>query len=108
MEQVLQARMPHQEDIHVEMIPIEWHRHIHAEADTVVKSLLPKSIPTLRFIESDYLSDVLFYFAKDRGQSIINHCTRMFNSAYHDFMAAQPHFGGKVAIVGYSYVRRVM
>ncbi|KAI9490325.1 DDHD domain-containing protein [Zychaea mexicana] len=40
---------------------------------------MPKTIPTIRLIESDYLSDVMFYFTKERGQSIINHVTSSFN-----------------------------
>ncbi|KAI8149267.1 DDHD domain-containing protein [Fennellomyces sp. T-0311] len=101
MQQVLQTRMP-QEDVRIKMIPIEWHRHIHLETDPKVHRIQPKSIPTMRMIESDYLADVLYYFSKDRGQSIIDHVTQQFNSAYHDFMEQQPNFNGKVAILGYS------
>lgn len=102
MHQVLQARMPHQEEVHIEMIPIEWHRHIHKETDPAVHRILPKSIPTLRLIESDYLADVLYYFSKDRGQSIINHVTREFNATYNRFIKTRPNFTGKIAILGYS------
>lgn len=101
MHQVLQARRPDQ-DVEIELIPIEWHRHIHAETDANVHRILPKSIPTVRLIESHYLADVLYYFSKDRGQSIINHVTQMFNKAYHTFMDQHPGFDGKVAILGYS------
>ncbi|KAI9252925.1 DDHD domain-containing protein [Phascolomyces articulosus] len=84
------------------MIPIEWHRHIHSETDEWVHRVMPKNIPTVRLIESDYLSDVMYYFTKERGQSIINHVTKSFNQSYHDFMEQQPNFNGKISILGYS------
>ncbi|KAI8341663.1 hypothetical protein BC941DRAFT_338328, partial [Chlamydoabsidia padenii] len=61
-----------------------------------------KSIPTIRLIENDYLADVLFYFSKSRGQSIIDNVTRLFNTSYHNFMEKHPDFDGKIVILGYS------
>ncbi|KAI9323066.1 DDHD domain-containing protein [Dichotomocladium elegans] len=40
-----------------------------------------KSIPTIRMIENDYLADVLYYFSKDRGQSIVDNVTHLFNTS---------------------------
>lgn len=101
MRQVLQTRMPGQE-MQIKMIPIEWHRHIHQETDPAIHRILPKSIPTLRMIETDYLADVLYYFSPNRGESILRHVTQEFNAAYDLFMKEQPNFCGKIAILGYS------
>ncbi|CDS02858.1 hypothetical protein LRAMOSA00261 [Lichtheimia ramosa] len=101
MRQVLQTRMPGQE-MQIKMIPIEWHRHIHQETDPAIHRILPKSIPTLRMIETDYLADVLYYFSPNRGESILRHVTQEFNAAYDTFMKEQPNFCGKIAILGYS------
>ncbi|KAI7879794.1 hypothetical protein K492DRAFT_195655 [Lichtheimia hyalospora FSU 10163] len=101
MHQVLQARMPGQQ-MQIKMIPIEWHRHIHQETDPAIHRILPKSIPTLRMIETEYLADVLYYFSPNRGESILRHVTQEFNAAYDTFMKEQPNFCGKIAILGYS------
>lgn len=61
-----------------------------------------RSIPTMRMVNNDYLSDAFFYLSKDRGQSIVNHVTYTFNNAYNQFMTENPGFNGKVAILAYS------
>ncbi|KAI7848605.1 DDHD domain-containing protein [Circinella umbellata] len=101
MKEVLATKLP-QEDIRIKMIPIEWHRHVHAQTDHWIDRVMPKTIPTVRLIQSDYLSDVMYYFTKERGQSIIDHVTKQFNDSYHHFMEQQPNFNGKISILGYS------
>ncbi|KAI9249555.1 DDHD domain-containing protein [Sporodiniella umbellata] len=99
--QVLQAKVP-DHDVRIELIPIEWHKHIHENVDPLMKKITLKSIPTIRLIENEYLSDVLFYFSKDKGQQIIQHVTHLFNNAYQSFMKKHPYFDGKIVILGYS------
>jgi hypothetical protein len=99
--QVLQAKVP-DHNVRIELIPIEWHRHIHDQVDPILNRITLKSIPTIRLIENDYLADVLFYFSKDRGQSIIDNVTHLFNTSYHNFMEKHPDFDGKIVILGYS------
>ncbi|KAL9537642.1 hypothetical protein MBANPS3_011595 [Mucor bainieri] len=99
--QVLQAKVP-DHNVRIELIPIEWHRHIHEQVDPIINKITLKSIPTIRLIENDYLADVLFYFSKDRGQKIIDNVTHLFNTSYHNFMEKHPNFNGKIAIMGYS------
>jgi hypothetical protein len=99
--QVLQAKMP-DSNIRIELVPIEWHRHIHDQVDSTMNRITLKTIPTIRFIENDYLADVLFYFSKDRGQSITDNVTNLFNVSYQNFMKKHPEFDGKVVILGYS------
>ncbi|OAD01141.1 hypothetical protein MUCCIDRAFT_165042 [Mucor lusitanicus CBS 277.49] len=99
--QVLQAKVP-DHNVRIELIPIEWHRHIHEQVDPIINKITLKSIPTIRLIENDYLADVLFYFSKDRGQKIIDNVTSLFNTSYHNFMEKHPNFNGKIAIMGYS------
>lgn len=89
-------------NVRIELIPIEWHRHIHEQVDPIINKITLKSIPTIRLIENDYLADVLFYFSKDRGQKIIDNVTNLFNTSYHNFMEKHPNFNGKIAIMGYS------
>lgn len=99
--QVLQAKVP-DHNVRIELIPIEWHKHIHEQVDPTINKITLKSIPTIRLIENDYLADVLFYFSKDRGQKIVDNVTNLFNTSYHNFMEKHPNFNGKIAIMGYS------
>ncbi|OBZ85867.1 hypothetical protein A0J61_06081 [Choanephora cucurbitarum] len=99
--QVLQAKVP-DHNVRIELIPIEWHRHIHEQVDPIISKITLKSIPTIRLIENDYLADVLYYFSKDRGQKIVDNVTHLFNTSYQNFMEKHPKFEGKIAIIGYS------
>ncbi|ORX61472.1 hypothetical protein DM01DRAFT_1404264 [Hesseltinella vesiculosa] len=99
--QVLQSKLPDR-DVHMELIPIEWHRHIHDHVDSTLERITLKSIPTIRLIENEYLADVLLYFSKDRGQIIIDHVIETFNASYRNFMTKHPDFDGQIVILGYS------
>jgi hypothetical protein len=99
--QVLQTKIP-DHNVRIELIPIEWHRHIHKEVDPILRKITLKSIPTIRLIENEYLADVLFYFSKDKGQQIVDNVTNLFNTSYLNFMEKHPDFDGKIIILGYS------
>ncbi|KAI8582208.1 hypothetical protein K450DRAFT_227905 [Umbelopsis ramanniana AG] len=99
--QVLQAKVP-DHNVRIELIPIEWHKHLHDQTDPDINKITLKSIPTIRLIENDYLADVLYYFSKSRGQYITDNVTNLFNTSYHNFMSKYPDFNGKIAIYGYS------
>ncbi|KAI8374211.1 uncharacterized protein BYT42DRAFT_395095 [Radiomyces spectabilis] len=99
--QVLQAKVP-DHSVRIELVPIEWHRHIHEQVDPIMNQITLKSIPTIRLIENDYLADVLYYFSKDRGQNIVDNITNLYNTSYHNFLEKHPNFNGKIAILGYS------
>ncbi|ORY93398.1 DDHD domain-domain-containing protein [Syncephalastrum racemosum] len=99
--QVLQSKVP-DHAVRIELIPIEWHRHIHDQTDPIMSKITLKSIPTIRLIENEYLADVLFYFSKDRGQNITDNVTNLFNTSYNNFLEKHPDFKGKIAIIGYS------
>ncbi|KAI9256594.1 hypothetical protein BDA99DRAFT_516859 [Phascolomyces articulosus] len=99
--QVLQAKVP-DHGVRIELIPIEWHRHIHEQTDPTMNRITLKSIPTIRLIENEYLADILFYFSKERGQSIVDNVTNLFNVSYHNFLEKHPDFNGKIVIIGYS------
>ncbi|KAI8065293.1 DDHD domain-containing protein [Gongronella butleri] len=99
--QVLTSKLPDR-DVRMELIPIEWHRHIHNHVDPTLERITLKSIPTIRMIENEYLADVLLYFSKDRGQTIVDNVTESFNKAYRNFMDNHPDFDGDIVILGYS------
>ncbi|KAI8336085.1 DDHD domain-containing protein [Chlamydoabsidia padenii] len=99
--EVLDARMPNR-DIRIQLIPIEWHKHIHEETDDCLNNISLSTIPGMRLISNDYMMDALYYLAKDRQQSIVTHVTRCFNDSYHEFMGAHPTFNGNIGIFGYS------
>ncbi|RUS19641.1 hypothetical protein BC937DRAFT_87167 [Endogone sp. FLAS-F59071] len=98
---VLQAKWPNK-DIRIELIPIEWHKALHDQVDPSMNKITLKSIPTIRLIENEYMADVLYYFSKERGQSIIDHITGLFNTSYRNFADRYPHFDGRIVIFGYS------
>ncbi|KAL0091680.1 DDHD domain-containing protein [Phycomyces blakesleeanus] len=99
--QILQAKVP-DHNVRIELIPIEWHKHIHDQVDPILNRITLKSIPTVRLIENDYLADVLFYFSKDRGQKIIDNVIQLFNTSYQNFLEKHPDFNGEIVILGYS------
>lgn len=99
--QVLQAKVP-DHNVRIELIPIEWHKHLHDQTDPDINKITLKSIPTIRLIENDYLADILYYFSKERGQCITDNVSKLFNTSYHNFMTKHPNFDGKIAIYGYS------
>ncbi|SAM01403.1 hypothetical protein [Absidia glauca] len=99
--EVLQARLPDR-DIRIQLIPIEWHKHIHEETDDCLENITLSTIPGVRLVNNDYMMDALYYLAKDRQQSIVTHVTQSFNSSYREFMEAHPTFNGNIGIFGYS------
>ncbi|OZJ06103.1 hypothetical protein BZG36_00987 [Bifiguratus adelaidae] len=99
--QVLQAKMP-ERSMRIELIPIEYHKALHALTDQDMQKITLKSIPTIRLIENDYLADAMYYMTKARGQWVVEHVTQLFNSSYTHFMEQHPDFKGRVAIFGYS------
>lgn len=97
----VQENMPDKE-INIAYIPIEWHKRIHEETDSVMDDITLRSIPTMRMVNNDYLADAFFYLSKERGQSIVNHVTSTFNEAYLHFITENPGFNGKISILAYS------
>jgi hypothetical protein len=93
--------MPHR-DLRIQLIPIEWHKHIHEEVDDCMEKINLSTIPGVRLISNDYMMDALYYLAKDRQQSILTHVTGAFNDSYHEFIAAHPSFNGNIGVFGYS------
>ncbi|KAI7890377.1 DDHD domain-containing protein [Mucor mucedo] len=89
-------------EINIAYIPIEWHKQIHKETDTVMDDITLRSIPTMRMVNNDYLADAFFYLSKERGQSIVNHVTNTFNEAYLHFISQNRGFTGKISILAYS------
>ncbi|CAO3599289.1 unnamed protein product [Absidia cylindrospora] len=99
--EVLQARMPYR-DIRIQLIPIEWHKHIHEQTDGCLNNISLESVPGMRLVSNDYMMDALYYLAKDRQQSIVSHVTQTFNDTYHEFIDTHPTFQGNIGIFGYS------
>ncbi|ORZ18189.1 DDHD domain-domain-containing protein [Absidia repens] len=99
--EVLQARMPYR-DIRIQLIPIEWHKHIHEQTDSCLNNISLESVPGMRLVSNDYMMDALYYLAKDRQQSIVSHVTQTFNDTYHEFIDTHPTFQGNIGIFGYS------
>lgn len=100
---VLNSDFSNADNLEVEFIPIDWHSILH-NLDSL-KRLGPCGLPTvpiLRRINNEILSDVLYYFTKFHGQSIVNHATETFNSKYEKFMEKNPEFSGKIAIFAHS------
>ncbi|KAI8082725.1 DDHD domain-containing protein [Halteromyces radiatus] len=87
--------MPYR-DIRIQLIPIEWHKHIHEQTDESLNNISLKNIPGMRLVGNDYIMDGLYYLAKDRQQTIITHVTRTFNEAYHEFIDSHPTFQGLI------------
>jgi len=91
-------------DDFVEWIPIEWYTGLHG-LSTTIRRLGPCNLPTipvLRRINNEMLSDVLYYFTAYHGQKIIDHVTLKFNTQFRKFMASNPSFNGKIGIFAHS------
>lgn len=98
---VLESDFPNSQDLDVEFIPIDWHSFNVDSLRRLDPCGLP-TIPILRRINNEVLSDVLYYFTKFHGQSIITHATNTFNSSYKTFIEKNPDFNGKIAIFAHS------
>ncbi|KAI8075316.1 DDHD domain-containing protein [Gongronella butleri] len=99
--EILQAKTPDR-DLRIQLIPIEWHKHIHERTDGVLNTVTLDNIPGMRLVSNDYIMDALYYLSHDRQQSILDHVVHTFNEGYHEFIDEHPDFQGNIGIFGYS------
>ncbi|ALC40157.1 CG8552 [Drosophila busckii] len=89
----------------VEVLPIEWHGHLHSEElgiDEKLKSITLESIPRLRNFTNDTLLDVLFYTSPKYCQKIMNTVADALNETYLKYRMRHPEFNGGVSLAGHS------
>ncbi|KAM8716630.1 hypothetical protein ACLKA7_003500 [Drosophila subpalustris] len=89
----------------VEVLPIEWHGHLHSEElgiDEKLKSITLESIPRLRHFTNDTLLDVLFYTSPKYCQKIMNTVADALNEVYLKYRMRHPEFNGGVSLAGHS------
>ncbi|KAH8403273.1 hypothetical protein KR222_009565 [Zaprionus bogoriensis] len=89
----------------VEVLPIEWHGHLHSEElgiDEKLKSITLESIPRLRNFTNDTLLDVLFYTSPKYCQKIMNTVADALNEVYLKYRMRHPEFNGGVSLAGHS------
>ncbi|ORX47417.1 hypothetical protein DM01DRAFT_1410182 [Hesseltinella vesiculosa] len=99
--EILQAKTPDR-DLRIQLIPIEWHKHIHEQTDSTLSNVTLDNIPGMRLISNDYIMDALYYLSHDRQQCIIDHVVGAFNETYQEFIDDHPTFHGNIGIFGYS------
>ncbi|XP_030239611.1 uncharacterized protein LOC115562352 isoform X2 [Drosophila navojoa] len=89
----------------VEVLPIEWHGHLHSEElgiDEKLRSITLESIPRLRNFTNDTLLDVLFYTSPKYCQKIMNTVADALNETYLKYRMRHPEFNGGVSLAGHS------
>ncbi|KAL5263221.1 hypothetical protein ACHWQZ_G008562 [Mnemiopsis leidyi] len=89
----------------IELMPIQWHAALHSDTlgvDKHINKLTLPSIPMLRDFVNNTCVDVLFYTSPFYCETITEQCGTEMNRLYKKFLSRNPHFAGKVSIVGHS------
>ncbi|KAJ9050860.1 hypothetical protein DSO57_1010411 [Entomophthora muscae] len=85
-------------------LPITWAEELHAltTVDGRMSKITLPTIPGMRVITNDCLSDVLYYFTDFHRQQLLNIISEKMNTAYSEFMQVYPEFKGHTGILSHS------
>ncbi|KAK3234807.1 hypothetical protein CYMTET_54951 [Cymbomonas tetramitiformis] len=86
----------------VEVLPVQWRKHLSLEADNMVEKLQPHGARALRQALHTTILDGLYYLTPRHCQDIIDSVTLEMNTIYHRFMRRNPSFKGTVSMLGHS------
>eukprot|EP00300_Choanocystis_sp_HF-7_P007656 c15426_g1_i1.p1 GENE.c15426_g1_i1~~c15426_g1_i1.p1 ORF type:complete len:636 (+),score=134.15 c15426_g1_i1:30-1910(+) len=87
----------------VEVIPINWHKHIHTQNDERMRDItIRRGCQPIRDFINGALIDVLCYMETTQCQAILQTVADQLNAVYSSFVRQHPRFSGNVSIVGHS------
>ncbi|KAG0216559.1 hypothetical protein BGX33_012498 [Mortierella sp. NVP41] len=98
---VLQSQF-HELETDVHIIPIEWHAKLHSMVDDRMALASLRTVPKVRMVMNDYMSDILYYFNPHFGKEIVQMIVEELNEAYATFVAKHPDFNGKISVYAHS------
>ncbi|KAI9296808.1 DDHD-domain-containing protein, partial [Neoconidiobolus thromboides FSU 785] len=84
--------------------PIEWAEEFHAltTVDGRMNKITLPTVPAMRVITNDCLSDVLYYFTDYHRQHLLDIICMKMNRIFKEFKEVYPDFCGPVGIISHS------
>ena len=86
----------------IEVLPVQWRKHLTLDVDSLAASLMPPGIPSLRHMLHSTAVEVLFYLTPLHRGAILDSVVKSLNSVYSKFIKRNPSFVGKVSIFAHS------
>lgn len=86
----------------IEVLPVQWRKHLKLDVDSLAASLMPPGIPSLRHMLHSTAVEVLFYLTPLHRGAILDSVVKSLNSVYSKFIKRNPSFVGKVSIFAHS------
>lgn len=85
-------------------LPITWAAELHAltTVDGRMNKITLPTIPGMRVITNDCLSDVLYYFTDFHRQQLLDIISEKMNVAFAGFKSVYPDFSGNIGILSHS------
>lgn len=85
-------------------VPIEWHMALH-QRHTVDARINLISLPTvsyMRYINNEYMADVLLYYTPYHGRKILEIVVNEINRVFEKSKKEMKHFKGRAILLGHS------
>ncbi|KAL1924230.1 uncharacterized protein VTP21DRAFT_7265 [Calcarisporiella thermophila] len=104
IDDMLRTLYPHPDNF-VKVIPIEWHSGLHKLVDHKIEKSTLKTVPKVRLLANEWISDVIYYFTNEYGQVMVDIICKQLNEKYAEFLAENPDFetsGGEASVICFS------
>mmetsp|Transcript_127 Transcript_127/g.965 ORF Transcript_127/g.965 Transcript_127/m.965 type:complete len:769 (+) Transcript_127:453-2759(+) len=89
----------------VEIVPVQWRKHLDFNGDTLIQRTMPTGIRSLRHLLTELTMDLMYYLNPGYSQRIVSALVEGLNGQYAKFLRRNPGFlgrGGKVSILAHS------
>ncbi|KAK9808811.1 hypothetical protein WJX72_004107 [[Myrmecia] bisecta] len=86
----------------VEVLPVQWRKHLNLEVDALAKALMPPGVGSLRTMLHATAVEVLLYLTPLHCQDMLDSLATSLNATFDKFMRRNPGFQGTVSIVAHS------
>ncbi|KAL0042774.1 hypothetical protein WJX79_010528 [Trebouxia sp. C0005] len=90
------------EDGRVEVLPVQWRKHLTLEVDAISEALMPAGVRGLRSMFHATAVEVLLYLTPIHCQDMLDSLTTSMNATFSAFMKRNPAFKGKVSLLAHS------
>lgn len=90
------------EDGRVEVLPVQWRKHLTLEVDAISEALMPAGVRGLRSMFHATAVEVLLYLTPIHCQDMLDSLTTSMNATFFAFMKRNPAFKGKVSLLAHS------
>ncbi|KAL3144354.1 hypothetical protein ABBQ32_004110 [Trebouxia sp. C0010 RCD-2024] len=90
------------EEGRVEVLPVQWRKHLNLEVDAISEALMPSGVRGLRSMFHATAVEVLLYLTPVHCQDMLDSLTTSLNATFTSFMKRNPAFQGKVSVLAHS------